>query len=181
MSHLNVYRDETGKTAPESYEEQESIARALAQAGVRFERWEAKVPLTADSTPAEILEAYSGAVERLMKERGFQSNDVINVTSKLPNVGELRTKFLTEHTHAEDEARFVVDGSGLFCIHHTSGIYAVLCTRGDLINVPAGIPHWFDFGDEPNFKCIRFFGNPDGWIAQFTGSDISKLFPKHPS
>ncbi|MEM7678491.1 MAG: cupin, partial [Myxococcota bacterium] len=54
----------------------------------------------------------------------------------------------------------------------------VLCERGDLIAVPDGTRHWFDMGSEPNFKCIRFFTNPEGWVAQFTGDDIAGKFPR---
>ncbi|POA64264.1 cupin, partial [Pseudomonas sp. DP16D-R1] len=28
------------------------------------------------------------------------------------------------------------------------------------------------------FTAIRLFLNPDGWIAQFTGSDIADRFPR---
>jgi 1,2-dihydroxy-3-keto-5-methylthiopentene dioxygenase len=55
----------------------------------------------------------------------------------------------------------------------------MLCTRGDLISVPAGMKHWFDMGPRPNFTAIRLFVNPDGWVARFTGSDIAERFPRH--
>ena len=32
-------------------------------------------------------------------------------------------------------------------------------------------------GENPNLACIRLFTNPDGWVANFTNNDISKLFP----
>jgi len=32
-------------------------------------------------------------------------------------------------------------------------------------------------GENPNFKVIRLFTTPDGWVARFTGSDIATLFP----
>jgi 1,2-dihydroxy-3-keto-5-methylthiopentene dioxygenase len=38
--------------------------------------------------------------------------------------------------------------------------------------------HWFDMGAAPRFTAIRLFLNPDGWIAQFTGSDIADRFPR---
>jgi len=52
----------------------------------------------------------------------------------------------------------------------------VLCTKGDLISVPANTPHWFDMGPNPNFTAIRLFNNPEGWVANFTGSDIAQRF-----
>ncbi len=31
-------------------------------------------------------------------------------------------------------------------------------------------------GPRPRFVAIRWFTNPEGWVAQFTGSDIANLF-----
>jgi 1,2-dihydroxy-3-keto-5-methylthiopentene dioxygenase len=35
-------------------------------------------------------------------------------------------------------------------------------------------------GSQPRFTALRFFNNPDGWVAQFTGSDIASHFPLLP-
>jgi 1,2-dihydroxy-3-keto-5-methylthiopentene dioxygenase len=32
-------------------------------------------------------------------------------------------------------------------------------------------------GNSPQFCAIRFFDNPDGWVAQFTGEAIAEQFP----
>jgi 1,2-dihydroxy-3-keto-5-methylthiopentene dioxygenase len=32
-------------------------------------------------------------------------------------------------------------------------------------------------GAEPHFTAIRFFDNPQGWVAQFTGDPIAQSFP----
>ncbi len=69
--------------------------------------------------------------------------------------------------------RFFVEGAGLFCLHIGDEVYQVLCEKNDLISVPAGTPHWFDMGSEPNFTAIRIFDNPEGWVAQFTGDAIA--------
>jgi 1,2-dihydroxy-3-keto-5-methylthiopentene dioxygenase len=93
----------------------------------------------------------------------------------------MRQKFLAEHTHADFEVRFFVDGSGLFYLHVGDRVYMVLCERGDLISVPADTTHWFDMGSNPSFKCIRFFTTPDGWVGSFTGSGIAGRFPDYDS
>ena len=54
----------------------------------------------------------------------------------------------------------------------------VVCTQGDLISVPADTPHWFDMGARPHFQAIRFFTNPEGWVASFTGSAIAQRYPR---
>jgi 1,2-dihydroxy-3-keto-5-methylthiopentene dioxygenase len=72
--------------------------------------------------------------------------------------------------------RFFVAGQGLFSLHVGGRVYQVLCTRGDLIGVPAGATHWFDMGPNPPFVAVRLFNNPEGWVARFTGSDIADRF-----
>jgi 1,2-dihydroxy-3-keto-5-methylthiopentene dioxygenase len=44
--------------------------------------------------------------------------------------------------------------------------------------VPANVCHWFDMGPNPNFKAIRLFITPDGWVANFTGDKIADSFPR---
>ena len=90
----------------------------------------------------------------------------------------LREKFLSEHTHDEDEVRFFVEGQGLFCLHINDEVLQVLCQAGDWIAVPAGTKHWFDMGSAPNFCAIRFFDNPEGWVARFSGDAIADHFPR---
>jgi 1,2-dihydroxy-3-keto-5-methylthiopentene dioxygenase len=96
-----------------------------------------------------------------------------------PNRKELRSKFLDEHTHEEDEVRFFVEGAGVFYLHAAGKVHMTLCERGDLLSVPAGTRHWFDMGPEPYFTAIRLFTTPAGWVAKFTGERIARQFPSY--
>jgi 1,2-dihydroxy-3-keto-5-methylthiopentene dioxygenase len=175
MTALTI-KSEDGQTLL-STREHGAIAAALDGIGVRFERWQADRPLAADADQAAVLAAYAADVERLEAQYGFQSVDVVALGPDHPQKAEMRQKFLAEHTHADFEVRFFVDGSGLFYLHVGGKVYMVLCERGDLISVPADTTHWFDMGSAPSFKCIRFFTTPDGWVGNFTGSDIAARFP----
>ncbi len=153
------------------------IASELARAGIRFEQWQARAPITATTATEDILAAYAGDINKLKAEQGYITVDVISLGSDHPDKAALRQKFLAEHTHSEDEVRFFVRGQGLFCLHIQGKVYQVLCQQNDLISVPAGTTHWFDMGPEPEFTAIRLFNNPQGWVASFTGSDIAGRFP----
>ena len=177
MSRLRVYNEDRPDQS-EVIDDHGAIASALQGIGVRFERWAAEAHLGADASPDDVIAAYKDDVQRIMKESGFQSVDVIALGPDHPQKGDLRKKFLDEHTHAEFEIRFFVDGSGQFNLHKDGKVFEVVCERGDLISVPDGTQHWFDMGPNPNFKCIRFFTNPEGWVASFTGSDIASRFPR---
>jgi 1,2-dihydroxy-3-keto-5-methylthiopentene dioxygenase len=178
MSLLRVY-NESDPARAEEYSRPEDIARVASQASVRFERWQATAELGDGSDQEAVLKAYENDVARLKQLCGFVTADVISVRPSTPNHGELRKKFLDEHTHSEDEARFFVVGSGMFVVHHEDRVFAFVCEQGDLLNVPAGTRHWFDMGPNPHFTCIRLFTNPAGWVAAFTGSDIAGRFPRY--
>ncbi|MCG6965246.1 MAG: cupin [Chromatiaceae bacterium] len=175
MTALTI-KTTTGETL-QTIKEHHAIAAALAELGVQFERWQADRPLDDDADQAAVLAAYQSAVDRLNAQYGFQSVDVVALGPDHPQKAEMRQKFLAEHTHADFEVRFFVDGSGLFYLHVGDRVYLVLCEKGDLISVPADTTHWFDMGENPRFKCIRFFTTPDGWVGKFTGSDIATRFP----
>ena len=178
MSELKVLDEGDASRAQVHTRDFEAIRRELGAVGIRFERWEARQPLKPGASPAEILEAYQDSVERLKKERGFKTADVLSMVPDHPDKAALRNKFLNEHTHSEDEVRFFVEGQGLFTIHKAGRVFNVLCEKGDLIGVPDGTPHWFDMGPNPRFTAIRLFTNTEGWVAHHTGSDIASRFPR---
>ena len=176
MTTLSIYPDDNSAEC-ETLTDFETIAGRLMDVGVQLERWEAGQPLSAEADQDEVLAAYKEDIERLNRQYGFQSVDVISLHPDNPKKAEMRQKFIDEHTHDDFEVRFFVEGQGLFYLHIDGKVYATLCTKGDLISVPANTTHWFDMGTSPDFKCIRFFTTPEGWVGNFTGSDISKQFP----
>jgi len=177
MSELRVYSETAGEPA-RVLTDHADIVRELDKIGVLFERWSADRDLDAIATPDEVIEAYREPVDRLMQKYGFQSVDVVSMHPEHPQKEALREKFLHEHTHSDFEVRFFVDGEGLFYIRKNGKVYATLCTRGDLISVPADTTHWFDMGPRPTFKAIRLFTTPEGWVANFTGDKIADRFPR---
>jgi 1,2-dihydroxy-3-keto-5-methylthiopentene dioxygenase len=177
MTVLKIYNEnETHPTKTDN--DVATIARSLAEIGVHFARWETDKSLAAGASQEEILEAYRDSVAQLCREYGFKSVDVISVKPDHPDRKALREKFLSEHTHQDFEVRFFVEGRGQFYLHKQGKVFSLLCEQGDLISVPAGMAHWFDMGEEPNLKCIRFFTTPEGWVANFTGEDIAERFPR---
>jgi 1,2-dihydroxy-3-keto-5-methylthiopentene dioxygenase len=168
---------ETGAAEGAPTRDSAEISSILGSLGVEFEHWKADQPLAADAEQDAVLAAYQASIEALNKRYGFQSKDVMALRPDNPKKDEFRQKFLAEHTHADFEVRFFVDGSGLFYLHINNKVYMVLCEKGDLISVPANTTHWFDMGSKPNFKCIRLFTAADGWVGSFTGSEIARSFP----
>ena len=178
MSVLAIYFDDGQQQNPVT-KDHAKISSALDELGVRFEQWPANMSLSVSAESDEVLAAYKDEIERLNKEYDFQSVDVVSLRPDHPQKEDIRQKFLAEHTHSDFEVRFFVDGSGLFYLHVNDKVYIVLCEQGDLISVPANTTHWFDMGENPDFKCIRLFVSSDGWLGEFTGSNIIKFFPTY--
>lgn len=176
MSNLKIYRDGDPGSPEQIINDKLVMADELRKVGVRYEQWQAHADLGENPRQEEVIEAYRDDIERLKREQGYQAVDVVSMTPHHPQKEAARGKFLAEHRHSEDEVRFFVEGQGLFTLHIGERIYEVLCTRGDLISVPANTPHWFDMGPNPRFTAIRLFNNPDGWVANFTGDDIALRF-----
>jgi 1,2-dihydroxy-3-keto-5-methylthiopentene dioxygenase len=176
MSALRIY-DEAGQPAGSATDDFNTIAAQLAEHGIQFERWQATEKLAEDAKQDDVLKAYQGSIDELNDKYHFNSVDVVALRPDNAQKAEFRQKFFSEHTHADFELRFFVDGSGLFYLHLGKKVYLVLCEKGDLISVPSNTPHWFDMGENPDFKCIRLFTTEEGWLGFFTGSNIATRFP----
>lgn len=174
MSELTVYSAKNPQNVELQTRNFEEIVAELKSYEIPIERWQ----VGAESS-TEPLSAYDEQIKQLMAQGGYATADTIQLKPDNPNKKELREKFLSEHTHSEDEVRFFVSGSGLFYIHkeQQEKVLAITCTAGDLLSVPAGTRHWFDMGPSPDFTCIRVFTDPAGWVAELTGDPIADAFP----
>jgi len=171
MTTLATYPDSGGE-AIEVTRDFQTISNVMRNIGVLLERWPTR-DIAEDADSGLVQAAYADEIAKLNRQYGFQSVDVVALKPDNPQAAEYRARFLAEHTHSDFEVRFFVDGDGLFYLHVGDNVYAIMCEKGDLISVPANTTHWFDMGAKPDFKCIRFFVVPDGWVAEFTGNDIA--------
>jgi 1,2-dihydroxy-3-keto-5-methylthiopentene dioxygenase len=154
------------------------ITQELARRGVALQRWPARAALPEGVGEGEILEAYAAEIARVQAGGGYGTVDAIRMTPDHPEKEALRDRFLAEHTHSEDEVRFFVEGCGLFCLHIGDEVLQLLCERNDWLAVPSGTKHWFDMGPHPSFCALRFFNDPAGWVAEFTGDPIAERYPR---
>jgi 1,2-dihydroxy-3-keto-5-methylthiopentene dioxygenase len=177
VSRLTIYPENQPGAPRLRSEEPEVITAALRQVGVRFERWDFSEQLSPDDSPEKILAAFRPHLDALMGDCGAGTADVMKLNGANASYPAIRKKFIDEHTHTEDEVRFFVHGSGNFVLHMNGEIFDAHCEQGDLISVPAGVPHWFDAGPNPFFTVLRVFSDTSGWTPHYTGEKISELFP----
>jgi 1,2-dihydroxy-3-keto-5-methylthiopentene dioxygenase len=179
MTMMTVFDLAKGGQPRAETEDDREIMQALQPFGVTLERWQAATPLAPGADQEAVLVAYAADVARLRELGGYQSVDVVRVHPEHPDREVMRKKFLAEHTHADDEVRFFVEGSGAFYLRDDEVVLQVVCTAGDLISVPRQTRHWFDMGPTPRFTAIRLFTTPDGWQAAFTGDPIADTIPQY--
>ena len=149
------------------------IKAFLKQYGIDFEQWDVDGRIGPEATNEEILEAYAPEIERLKKDHGFVTADVINVTPDTPGIDEMLQKFDKEHLHTEDEVRFTVKGSGVFHINpETAPVFSITVESGDLISVPNGTHHWFNLCSDKTIRCIRLFEDISGWTPHYIDNPI---------
>lgn len=177
MSRLTIWPDTDPEAVEVRTEDPREIADLLGPLGVRFARWPLREALAADADQAAVLAAYDAEIAALKQAGGYAVADVVRLPKGTPDPEPLRAKFLDEHTHAEDEVRFFVEGTGAFYLRGGERVYQVVCAAGDLMSVPAETRHWFDMGPDPQFTAIRLFTDPAGWVAAFTGDPIARRFP----
>jgi 1,2-dihydroxy-3-keto-5-methylthiopentene dioxygenase len=149
------------------------ISAFLEPFGIWYERWQVEGRLKPDATDQDILEEYAVEIEAIKKKGGFITADVINVKADTPNLDAMLQKFNKEHVHLEDEVRFTVSGKGIFHLHPENGpVFGVTVEKGDMINVPRGMKHWFNLCDDRNIRCIRFFEDQSGWTPHYVEQGV---------
>lgn len=153
--------------------EKEEIISYLAGIGIDYEHWGNLKQISADASDDEILAGYSDEIEKLKASGGYVMADVINIMPTTPNLDAMLNKFNKEHSHDEDEVRFIVKGRGLFHIAPPGGdVVSIEMEAGDLIRVPKGMRHWFNLCGDRTVRAIRLFQDVSGWTPQYTSSGI---------
>jgi 1,2-dihydroxy-3-keto-5-methylthiopentene dioxygenase len=155
----------------------EAIATYLAGCGIDYERWRPAHPVAVDASAEQILEAYSGEIDKLKARGGYVTADVIDVSDDTPGLEEMLARFKREHWHDEDEVRFIISGHGLFHLHPKTGpVVVVEVEAGDLIRVPRGTRHWFNLCSDRRIRAIRLFQDTAGWSPHYTDSGVDENF-----
>jgi 1,2-dihydroxy-3-keto-5-methylthiopentene dioxygenase len=180
MTLLTVWDENNASTPELQTRDAAVITEVLSTLGARFSRWELK-ELSAEPTQDEVLAAYREEIDAVNEAQGYTLVDVVSIVADdspeyLEQATTARQKFLSEHQHDDDEDRFFARGSGVFYLRANGKVNAVFCEAGDVISVPANTTHWFDMGTRPEYVSVRFFHDDDGWVGNFTGSEIAKNF-----
>ena len=157
----------------EKIDSEPEIRAALGAAGIDYERWSLdRVP--PNSSADTVLSAYAEEIEQMKQRGGYVTADVIDVTPETPNLETMLAKFDKEHTHSEDEVRFILAGRGIFFLHLDGRVLSVEVGPGDLLRVPRGTTHWFTLCEDRRIRAVRWFQDTTGWTPHYTGSGVDQ-------
>jgi 1,2-dihydroxy-3-keto-5-methylthiopentene dioxygenase len=162
------------------------IRPVLDSIGVHLEEW----PLPTDpeirflldqerltsAQAKEILEGFHQRFDDLRESQGFQSQDLVVLFPELPDLDTMLGRFVSCHTHDDNEIRYIIDGEGVFGFVLPNGDQVELTmSAGDYINVPAGAEHWFRLTPKKRIKAIRYFTSREGWVPNYTGRPVQSF------
>jgi 1,2-dihydroxy-3-keto-5-methylthiopentene dioxygenase len=156
-------------------ENEPEIRSELATLGIDYERWSLD-RVGANASADAVLAAYSDEIDLMKRRGGYITADVIDVNPETPNLEAMLARFDKEHTHDEDEVRFILAGRGIFFLHLQGRVVSVEVGPGDLLRVPRGTAHWFTLCEDRRIRAIRWFQDTAGWTPHYTGSGVDQNY-----
>ena len=154
-------------------ESESEIRKELSARGIDYERWSLD-RVSADASADGVLAAYGAEIDAMKRRGGYVTADVIDVNPSTPNLDTMLAKFDKEHTHSEDEVRFILAGRGIFFLNIDGRVVSVEVGPGDMLRVPRGTTHWFTLCEDRRIRAIRWFQDTTGWTPHYTGSGVDK-------
>lgn len=156
-----------------TFEKEPEIRSELSELGIDYERWSLD-RVGADASADEVLSAYADEIDAMKRRGGYVTADVIDVNPATPNLDAMLAKFDKEHTHDEDEVRFILAGRGIFFLNIHDRVVSVEVGPGDMLRVPRGTTHWFTLCEDRRIRAIRWFQDTTGWTPHYTDSGVEK-------
>lgn len=124
----------------------------------------------APSEQQQLLQELDRELGEAVQGAAGAGRDLVVLHEAVPDLAALRQQFVRVHTHADDEIRYILAGTGYFGIVRADGSQVLLETGpGDYLAVPAGAEHWFALGANPQLKALRIFSRESHWAADYTG------------
>jgi 1,2-dihydroxy-3-keto-5-methylthiopentene dioxygenase len=179
VSQLALYSQFNLQSPYKVSDDLSTLVAELAQDGIYF----SQIPLLtmlpkAQLSGDQILQLYQPLVDEIKREHNYLYADVARLSEDDPFAFAVRSQYISEHTHKEDEARFFIEGAVLVYIHVNEKIHILECGPGDFLIIPKSVKHWMDIGPSPSFTSLRWYSTKDGLKNYFTGSCVAESTPR---
>ena len=151
------------------------VRSTLAGLGIDYERWDLS-RVASDAPAAAVLTAFATEIDDMKRRGGYTTADIIDVNPQTPGLDAMLARFDKEHTHSEDEVRFILAGRGIFFLHIQGKVVSVEVGPGDLLRVPRGTTHWFTLCEDRRIRAVRWFQDTTGWTPHYTESGVDSRY-----
>ncbi|MCC5638504.1 acireductone dioxygenase [Nostoc sp. CHAB 5844] len=125
-----------------------------------------------------IVELHNSVFEFIQQENDSWC-DLLNVHPGVPNLQMLLDTYSRYHTHTAAEPLYVLAGEMIFGFVRLDGSQVQLLVQSqDYISIPTGVEHWCSLTASLSFKAVRYFTSADGWVPNYTGTQLSNSLNK---
>ena len=95
---------------------------------------------------------------------GYSHSDRVELKSDNPKIDLILSNFKKEHSHKDPEARYILEGNGLFDIRSNNDKWIrIEVSSNDYIVIPAFRNHRFDLNENKYIKAVRLFRDNPSW------------------
>src|ERR1700761_3819985 len=116
----------------QKFDDEAAIRNELGSLGIDYERWSLD-RVGSDASADDVLAAYATEIDEMKRRGRYVTADVIDVNPSTPNLETMLAKFDKEHTHGEDEVRFILSGRGIFFLPLGDKVVSVEVGPGDML------------------------------------------------
>ncbi|HLO87503.1 MAG TPA: acireductone dioxygenase [Nostocaceae cyanobacterium] len=132
-----------------------------------------------ESEKRYIVELHSSVFEFLQQENNYLWCDLLNVHPGSPNLQAQVTTYQNYHTHTAPEAIYLLAGEMIYGFVRSDGSQVQLLIQAqDYLHIPANVEHWSSPAASLHFKVIRYFTTVEGWMPNYTGTQLSDSLHK---
>ncbi|MHC0062045.1 acireductone dioxygenase [Nostoc sp. UIC 10890] len=160
------------------------IARELAPLGIQLRHYDPGTSLLfpdlldqavlTESEKRYCVELHNSVFEFIQQENGALWCDLLNVHPGSFNLHHLIATYGRYHTHPAAEPLYVLAGEMIYGFVRPDGSQVQLLVQAqDYLYIPADVEHWCSPTASLNFKGIRYFAIAEGWVPNYTGTQVS--------
>jgi 1,2-dihydroxy-3-keto-5-methylthiopentene dioxygenase len=121
----------------------------------------------------QIVELHQDLFAYLQAQQGYLWCDVMNLHPGSPHIENVIATYSRYHNHTAAEALYVLAGEMIFGFVTPDGHQIQLLMQPqDYIHIPAGVEHWCSPTALLNFTGLRFFTTIEGWVPNYTGTQL---------
>ncbi|WP_414753654.1 1,2-dihydroxy-3-keto-5-methylthiopentene dioxygenase [Anabaena sp. CCY 9910] len=167
----------------------DEIARELAPLGVYIKHYDPGTSILfphlliqdalTDKEKCHIVDLHNSVFEFIQQENGYLWCDLLNVHPGSPNLQTLIATYAQYHTHTAPEALYALAGEMIFGFVKADGSQVQLLVQSqDYLHIPSGVEHWCSLTASLSFKAVRYFTAADGWVPNYTGTQLNDSLNK---